>query len=124
MGTRLPCRGSPCGTARRAEATRRELALVRTLAGTGDPVLLLGDFNERAEAFCMVTGAGDIVAANGGSRGGTCVPPPHAGIDWIFGTSDVTFSDYAREEQPRLRRVTDHPVVIARATIGEAVPGR
>lgn len=108
-------RGNNAGE--RAEATRREVALARSLAEGGDPVVLVGDFNERAEAFCMVTGGGDIIAANGGSRGGACAPPPHAGIDWIFGTADITFSDYARDEQARLRRVTDHPIIVARATI-------
>ena len=59
----------------RVEATRREIALVRTLSSGGNPVLLLGDFNERSQAFCMVTGGGDLIAANGGSRSGNCAPP-------------------------------------------------
>lgn len=119
--TSNPRRGNNAGA--RAEATRREVAMVRTLAEGGNPVLLLGDFNERSEAFCAVTALGDIVAANGGSNGAGCAPPAHAGIDWIFGTADIDFSDYARHEQARLRRVTDHPVIVARATISEAIPG-
>ncbi len=108
----------------RTEATRREIAMVRRLASGGDPVLLLGDFNERAEAFCMVTGGGDIIAANGGSSGGRCSPPPNMGIDWIFGTDDIDFSEYLRLHNARTKRMTDHPVIIARASITEAAAGR
>lgn len=118
--TSNPRRGNNAGN--RAEATRREVAMVRALSSSGNPVLLLGDFNERGEAFCMVTGGGDIIAANGGSQGGSCAPPPAAGIDWIFGTSNITFTEYLRQQDPRLRRTTDHPIVVARATIGGTVP--
>ena len=106
----------------RTEATRREIAMVRQLASGGNPVLLLGDFNERAEAFCMVTGGGDIIAANGGSSGGSCSPPPNMGIDWIFGTIDVAFSEYLRLQNARTNNMTDHPVIISRATIDEPLP--
>lgn len=119
--TSNPHRGNNAG--HRAEATRREIAMVRALSSSGNPVLLLGDFNERSEAFCMVTGGGDIVAGNGGSQGGSCAPPPAAGIDWIFGTSDITFTEYLRHQDAQLRRTTDHPLVIARATIAGTVPG-
>jgi endonuclease/exonuclease/phosphatase family metal-dependent hydrolase len=108
--------------AERAEATRREIAMVRTLAQHGDPVVLLGDFNERSEAFCAVTGGGDIGAANGGSVGGSCAPPPDAGIDWIFGTTDIEFSDYLRRQDAVVARTTDHPVIVASATITEPLP--
>ena len=45
-----------------------------------------------------------------------------SGIDWIFGTSDIVFSDYLRHQNARVRHITDHPVVIARATITERLP--
>ncbi len=118
--TSNPQRGN--NAAERAEATRREIAMVRTLAQSGNPVLLLGDFNERSEAFCAVTGGGDIGAANGGSVGGSCAPPPDAGIDWIFGTTDIGFSDYLRHQDAVVARTTDHPVIVARATITEPLP--
>jgi len=118
--TSNPQRGN--NAAHRAEATRREIAMVRTLAQDGNPVLLLGDFNERGEAFCAVTGGGDIGAANGGSAGGACAPPPDAGIDWIFGTTDIAFSDYLRRQDALVARTTDHPVIVARATITEPLP--
>ncbi len=106
----------------RMEATRREIALVRTLSSGGNPVLLLGDFNERGQAFCMVTRGGDLIAANGGSHSGNCAPPRRAGIDWIFGTRDIVFSEYLRHQDAQVRRITDHPVVVARATITERLP--
>jgi len=118
--TSNPQRGN--NAAHRAEATRREIAMVRTLAQSGNPVLLLGDFNERSEAFCAVTGGGDIAAANGGSVGGGCAPPPDAGIDWIFGTTDIGFSDYVRRQDALVARTTDHPVIVASATITEPLP--
>ena len=108
--------------ASRAEATRREIAMVRSLAQGGNPVLLLGDFNERSEAFCMVTSGGDIGAANGGSVGGGCSPPPGAGIDWIFGTTDIDFDQYLRYQDGLVQRTTDHPAVVADATITEPLP--
>jgi hypothetical protein len=118
--TSNPRRGNNAG--HRAEATRREIAMVRSLAEGGNPVFLLGDFNERAEAFCMVTSGGDIGAANGGSVGGGCAPPPNMGIDWIFGTTDIAFSDYLRHQDATVNRMSDHPVIVANATITEPLP--
>jgi hypothetical protein len=118
--TSNPKRGNNAGN--RAEATRREIATVRSLAASGNPVMLLGDFNERDIAFCRVTAGGDIGAANGGSRGGSCAPPSNMGIDWIFGTTDIGFSEYLRNQDALVRRTTDHPVIVARASITEPLP--
>ena len=86
---------------------RQEIALVDSLkAQTGYPVFLTGDFNEREEAFHRVTGGGAAVAANGGVSG-------NVGIDWIFGTPDVTFSDYVRDNST-IARISDHPLIDAR----------
>jgi hypothetical protein len=70
----------------------------------------------------MVTGGGDLIAANGGSHSGNCAPPARSGIDWIFGTGDIVFSDYRRHQDARVRRITDHPVVLAQATVTERLP--
>ena len=107
----MPYLSKPYGGTGRAVKTRERILKAA-----------LALFNERGEAFCMVTGSGDIVAANGGSTGGSCAPPPGAGIDWIFGTSDVTFSDYVRYQDGFVQRTTDHPVIEARATITEPLP--
>src|SRR3954453_16649412 len=90
-----------------------EAQLVRRLQATGVPVVFTGDFNERGEAFCRMTAAG-LHAANGGSRSnGRCYPPRASGIDWIFGSSQVQFSDYLRQRNSLVRRATDHPIVLA-----------
>jgi endonuclease/exonuclease/phosphatase family metal-dependent hydrolase len=83
---------------------------------TGRAVVLMGDFNEREEAFCRVTSQGGMVAANGGSGGPPCSLPPLMGIDWIFGTKDLDFSSYQRIDGPVLNRLTDHPMIVATAT--------
>ena len=46
----------------------------------GTPLILLGDFNDRTEAFCTVTGKTDLKATNGGSnKAGKCKPPEEHG---------------------------------------------
>jgi hypothetical protein len=100
----------------RDEATRREIAHVRRLKRNAPkvPVVLTGDFNEVGEAYCRITRDGDIKAANpGGDRPG-CALPQYAGIDWIFGTSDIDFSDYVVQ---RTGGASDHPMLVATATV-------
>ena len=67
----------------RAMAIQAELA--NELERTGVPVVLVGDFNERDEAYCSITGASDLEAVNGGGwPNGRCDPPSWMRIDWIF----------------------------------------
>jgi endonuclease/exonuclease/phosphatase family metal-dependent hydrolase len=96
--------------------TSMEVALVNKLKPTA-PVVLMGDFNERAEAFCRVTRGASMHAANGGVPGGGCRAPAGAGIDWIFGTPDVGFSGYLRNQNSLVRRTTDHPLVTVTVTL-------
>jgi endonuclease/exonuclease/phosphatase family metal-dependent hydrolase len=99
-------------------ATSLQIDLMRRLhTQTGDPVVLTGDFNEREEAFCAVTRQTPAIAANGGSAGPPCVPPATMGIDWIFGTQDIAFSDYRRLRGGLIGRATDHPVIVADASV-------
>ena len=103
-------------------ATAKEAALVNQFAATGRPVLLMGDFNEKAEAFCQVTRQAPVVAANGGTAS-PCSPPAKAGIDWIFGTyHTLDFSSYARIDAVRARGISDHPLIAATVTHAEDVP--
>lgn len=98
--------------------TRLQAALVTRLrAQTEEPVILMGDFNERAEAFCTVTARAPVQAANGGSTGPDCRLPADVGIDWIFGTLDIEFSNYMRTRRGLVARATDHPIVVADAVI-------
>lgn len=92
-----------------------EVGTLRRLVGTGLPVFFVGDLNEKAHAFCSVTGGAPMHAANGGSAGGRCRPPSHMKIDWIFGDNGhVTFSGYT-EDRSSVRRITDHALVMANA---------
>lgn len=101
--------------------TSLQIGLMQRLrAQTGHPVILMGDFNERAEAFCAVTRRVPAVAANGGVAGPRCRPPANLGIDWIFGTSDLAFSDYRKLRGGLAGRATDHPVIVADAELRDA----
>ena len=98
--------------------TRLEIGLAKRLhAATDLPVVLMGDFNERAEVFCKVVGQGGMIAANGGSAA-PCRPPANHGIDWIFGTNDISFSDYVRSRSGLIARTTDHPIIVSTAQVG------
>jgi endonuclease/exonuclease/phosphatase family metal-dependent hydrolase len=102
--------------AHRAEAVRREVALVRLLRDRhGVPVFLVGDLNDRRDAFCRLTDDSLMVASAGGaSDDGRCHPPPDAGIDWIFGTTGTRFVDHTRVRDETVRAASDHPLVLAR----------
>jgi endonuclease/exonuclease/phosphatase family metal-dependent hydrolase len=97
-------------------ATTRELNVVRRIATEGDPVLLLGDFNERREAYCRLTATSLLLAAPGNSRG--CQPPPWTGIDWIFGTRGTSFTRWTVDRGAAVNRTTDHPLVLADVNLG------
>jgi endonuclease/exonuclease/phosphatase family metal-dependent hydrolase len=102
-------------------ATSLEIGLMQRLhSQTGHPVILMGDFNEREEAFCAVTRRAPAVAANGGSSGPRCSPPATIGIDWIFGTRDLSFSGYHKLRGGILGRATDHPMLVADAELSGA----
>lgn len=94
--------------AKRAEALRRELAVVDRLAAQGFPVLLLGDFNDRGPFYCTVVAAGLTVAQPGGSSRPCRVPRP-AYVDWVAGTPDVTFTGWRAVPA---RGISDHPLIV------------
>ena len=109
----------PAGRFRRV-AERRELATARAVATSyGVPVFVTGDFNDRAATFCALTTGGTLSASAGGSHVGRCTPPQRAGIDWIFGTSMSTWAAHSVIRTPRQHGISDHPMVIARASVGE-----
>jgi hypothetical protein len=82
------------------------------------PVLLAGDMNERTEAFCGFTRPGFLKSSAGGSIGSSCSPPRHGPVDWIFGTTDVTFSSQVINNGT-LGRLSDHPMLSTTVTIPE-----
>ncbi|CAI9407985.1 endonuclease/exonuclease/phosphatase family protein [Nocardioides sp. T2.26MG-1] len=103
----------------RKRATQIEVAMVNRLrAESGLPVYVTGDMNERDIYFCRMTAGTDMVAANGGvNDGGGCGPARPTYIDWIFGSPETTFSGYVANRGPKVRRSTDHPMIIAQAAL-------
>ena len=99
-------------------ALRMEVRLARQLMARSDfPVFITGDFNEREQAFCAMTRGAPMVAAQGGSTDGPCRPPGRLGIDWIFGSEGVRFTDYQADQTGLVDRTTDHPMVVSRVLI-------
>ncbi|MBL0748564.1 endonuclease/exonuclease/phosphatase family protein [Nocardioides baculatus] len=99
----------------RAEAAGIEIAHLTALhEADGTPVIVTGDFNERAEIFCRFTAGGVFSAAAGGSTGGGCAPPSSMQVDWIFGSTGVAFDGYAVSDTGR---ASDHAMVHATATL-------
>jgi len=98
-------------------ATSKEIALMNDLQAPqtpgqiGIPTFLMGDFNEKSEAFCRVTAGAQAQAANGGASS-PCRLPGNHGIDWIFGSDrGVAFYNYTRVNGGLVNRASDHPMV-------------
>jgi endonuclease/exonuclease/phosphatase family metal-dependent hydrolase len=110
----------------RAEATRRQVELANRLrAETKLPVVFTGDFNERDVVFCRLVGATELEASNGGSAGnGHCSPPRDARIDWVFGTPELDWQSYIVDKGALIQRVTDHPMIVAKAKLRVSVGRR
>ncbi len=106
----------------RVTATRIQIALANEMQATGIPVVLMGDFNERDQAYCMVTAGAAMTSANGGFGGPPCQPPSKIGIDHIFGTAGIVWSGYSRDDSVRARGITDHPLVVATGTYTPPTP--
>ena len=103
----------------RRAATGIEIDLANDLADSGYPVFFTGDFNERAEYFCPLTGNTALKAANGGSTGSSCSPPRKMLVDWIFGSDQVSFTGYSVIDGRTVDRASDHPLVVADVSVPE-----
>lgn len=109
-------------------ATAKEIDLMNELQKPptanqlGVPTFLMGDFNEKAEAFCRVTAGANAQAANGGTTS-PCRLPANHGIDWIFGSRPgVTFSRYVRMDGGLVNRISDHPMIFSDVTLTGETP--
>jgi hypothetical protein len=100
----------------RATLIESELAN-RLITRTGLPVFVTGDMNEQGSFFCRFTAMTPMVAARGGSNTGRCHPRGPGGIDWIFGSQGVQFSDYQVDHGHLVAITTDHPVVSTQVRI-------
>lgn len=98
----------------RDEAMAIQADLANKLKRTGVPVILLGDFNERDEAYCYITGNSDLEAVNGGGwPNGRCDPPSWMRIDWIFASPSARVLNYVDLENANTRYITDHRVIFS-----------
>jgi len=105
----------------RDKAEAIEIAAINELAGDGLPILVMGDFNEKAEIFCRLTARTLLISASGGSNGGAdgggCRPPVGMRVDWIFGSPEVAFSGLRFDASPTVRAITDHAVLTTGVTV-------
>ncbi len=104
----------------RAAAHNTAIAIVNDLRATGLPVFLTGDMNDRGAFFCRVLPPTGMVASAGGSTAGGCAPPGRMQVDWVVGSSDVTFADQWVDGTPQARKISDHFFISATATIAPA----
>ena len=96
----------------RDKAEQIEIAAINELRKDGIPILVTGDFNEKADAFCAFAGVANLQAAQGGTADGAgCRPPAAMRVDWLFASRDVQFVDFRFDTSSTVRRITDHAVL-------------
>jgi endonuclease/exonuclease/phosphatase family metal-dependent hydrolase len=98
----------------RAKAIQIEKNKMIELRRTGRPVFLTGDFNDRQAAFCPLTADKLSISPNSIPSMG-CAYPKQTSIDWIFAAGQTRFSFFSRDTYPQSAKISDHPIVIARA---------
>ena len=91
-----------------------EKAKIVALRATGRPVIMTGDFNDRAAAFCAMT-ANKLTISPNSQPSTTCAYPKQSSIDWIFAAGQARFSTYSYDTYAKNAKITDHPVILARA---------
>ncbi|MET0999145.1 MAG: endonuclease/exonuclease/phosphatase family protein [Marmoricola sp.] len=101
----------------RASSVRRQLQHIQRLRSQGQTVLFTGDMNAKRPFFCTATRSGVLHSASGGSVGTPCRYPGANGIDWVLGTRDVQFRNWRSDKTTRSRGISDHPIVVAQATL-------
>ncbi len=99
----------------RAKAIAIERAKIIELRATGRPVFLTGDFNDRQNAFCPLTAGKLTISPNSIPSSTTCLYPKQSSIDWIFAAGQTRFSYFLRDTSSQAAKISDHPIVIARA---------
>jgi endonuclease/exonuclease/phosphatase family metal-dependent hydrolase len=107
----------------RDQATDLEIAMVNRLeAESGLPVYVTGDMNERDEFFCRMTAKTDLLSASGGENAdGSCAPTRPTYIDWVLGSPETVFTRYEAFRSAKVRKSTDHPMILAEAELPPAI---
>lgn len=102
----------------RREATFTEARLAQELSADGTPVVMTGDFNDRADFACPFSAESGMESADGArTRNGRCELPGQMSVDWIFGTTDISFSGYQADWSSQHRRLSDHPLIASTADL-------
>jgi hypothetical protein len=103
----------------RAQAVDIEVQLARRLGADGTPVIFTGDMNDKRLFACPFTAGSGMHSADGThtNAAGRCVTARTLYIDWILGSRQVRFSGYVADFAAQHRRLTDHPLVTAQATL-------
>ena len=112
--------GDGVAQAERYRAHATTSSLVRKLRGSGLPVLLTGDMNDRQEFFCRVVATAGMTTPQGGTYGNGCRPPAgHLAVDWVAGAGVASWSDYWMDMTSVANKTSDHFVVSAVAHVGD-----
>ena len=98
----------------RDKATDLQVDLLNKLKRSGIPVVLTGDMNEKENYFRRMSREADMNAANELPNGQL---PKRLGIDWIFGSQDVTFKSFQRLGESIAKKVSDHPMLVSKVKI-------
>lgn len=113
-----PSAGDGVYAAQRRAGQSALVSVVNNLRAEGLPVLVTGDMNDREAFYCAVVPPTGMSAANGGSHGSGCQPPPSpVPVDWVVG-SGTTWSGYWRDTTPVTQRTSDHFFISATARLG------
>ena len=91
-------------------------------ATPGIQVFLLGDKNAKENYICPVSRQvpGVRSANNARVEDGVCKTPERLWIDWISGTSGMTFSNFTPVRTELAQKTSDHPLFWADATLKSA----
>jgi endonuclease/exonuclease/phosphatase family metal-dependent hydrolase len=98
----------------RDKATDLQVDLLNRLKRSGIPVVLTGDMNEKENYFRRMSREADMNAANELPNGQL---PKRLGIDWIFGSQDVTFKGFQRLGDSIAKKISDHPMLVSKVKI-------
>lgn len=110
----------------RTKAIELEAALINRLkkAHPSIPVISTGDKNATNKYICPIMQKTGIVPANGGgySNGKCHMPtlPAHPPINWVSATSRLRWSTYQALRNATVKKITDHPVIIATGYIPDS----
>lgn len=99
----------------RDQAVATQIDLANRLRQQGVPVFLVGDFNDREEAFCPITASTELRASapGGGWSDGRCTAPRYTRVDWVFLSRWVDVLTHVMLDNAETGYITDHPVVYA-----------